>query len=149
MEGIKEAENFNTDTIPYAIKCDLVVKANKLHISLLQRKLSSAKCVLEELEEQTRTRSANASVKSSIERVKAWSLKRLGSLDQLDLALYSVETAVQLDESNPHGHAIKAAILDKPRYVKGGWSEPNEDVITELRKACELSDWSLAYYVVL
>ena len=96
-----------------------------------------------------RTILTNASVKSSIEGVKAWSLKRLGSRDQLDLALYSVEAAVQLDESNPHGHAIKAAILDTPRYVKGGWSEPNEDVIAQMRKACELSDWSLAYYVVL
>ena len=46
--------------------------AYKLHILLLQRELSPAQCVLEELEEETRSQPTNASVKASIEGVKAW-----------------------------------------------------------------------------
>ena len=76
-------------------------------------------------------------------------MDRLGATCDRSQAIESAKTAVELDESNPHWHALKASMMDKPRYVKGGWSEPNEDVITDLRKACELSDWSLAYYVVL
>ena len=149
MECIKEAENFNSEAIPYAIKCDLVVKANKLHILLLQRELSPAQCVLEELEEETRSQPTNDRVKASIEGVKAWCLNRLGATCDRNQAIESAKTAVELDESIPHWHALKASMMDKPRYVNGKLSEPNEDVITELRKACELSDWSLAYYVVL
>ena len=111
--------------------------------------MSSAQCVLEELEEETGAQSTNASVKASIEGVKAWCLNRLGSSDHRSQAIESTKTAIELDESNPHWHALKASMMDKPRYVNGKLSEPKKDVITELRKACELSDWSLAYYVVL
>ena len=148
MECIKEAEIFKSEAIPYAIKCDLVVKANKLHILLLQRKLSPAQHVLEELEE-TGAQSTDDSVKASIEGVKAWCLNRLDATCDRSQAIESAKTAVELDESNPHWHALKASMMDKPRYVNGKLSEPKKDVITELRKACELSDWSLAYYVVL
>ena len=125
------------------------VKANKLHILLLQRELSPAQCVLEELEEETRSQPTNDRVKATIEGVKAWCLNRLGATCDRSQAIESAKTGVELDESNPHWHALIALVINKPRYVNGKLSEPKKDVITELRKACELSDWSLAYYVVL
>ena len=149
MECIKEAENFNLEAIPYAIKCDLVVKANKLHILLLQRKLSPAQHVLEELEEETRSQPTNDRVKASIEGVKAWCLDRLALLITVrSQAIESAKTAVELDESNPHWHALIAMMMDKPRYVNEGLIQAKEDIIAQMKKACELSEWHIPYYVV-
>ena len=144
---IEEAEKLQGEHIPYAVDCELILKANKAHVLLMLREHREAQVLITELAEEAKT--ITCSKEAAIYGTKALTYLRLGSIKYYHKGFELSKKALELDKESPHWWATVAEFHSSLLSLNA-WKMISEDDIRviQLENACLLSQFSIPLYLI-